>query len=87
MQVKEGHSLVRTGPYRYSRHPIYTGILFSFLGTAAFLDRWLEFPGFALVAIGFAQKLKREEGFMEQEFGDAYQNYRAKVRMLIPFIW
>jgi protein-S-isoprenylcysteine O-methyltransferase Ste14 len=38
--VKEGHALVRTGPYRYVRHPIYTGILLAFLGMVVTMGEW-----------------------------------------------
>ena len=84
VQVKEGHALVRSGPYAVTRHPIYTGLLCAFLGLAAFLDRWLEIPGFTLVVVGFWRKLKREERFMDSEFGGQYAQYRRQVGMLVP---
>jgi len=84
--VKERHELVRSGPYRLARHPIYTGLLTGFLGTAVFRG---DAQGFIAVAIALAalwHKLRVEERFMEETFGDAYRDYRAKVKALIPFV-
>jgi protein-S-isoprenylcysteine O-methyltransferase Ste14 len=87
VQLKQDHQLVRSGPYRLTRHPIYTGLLLAFAALAAFLDRWLELPGFALIVVGFRMKLAREERFLEQAFGDEYTTYRRQVGMLVPFLW
>ena len=40
MVVKEDHALIRTGPYRHVRHPIYTGILLAMLGMAVAIGEW-----------------------------------------------
>lgn len=40
VEIKEDHALIRSGPYRYVRHPIYSGILLALLGSAIALDRW-----------------------------------------------
>lgn len=84
--VKQGHELVRTGPYRLVRHPIYTGLLLALIGTA--LARG-DIQGFAAVAIAgaaFWQKLRIEERWMQETFGDAYARYRAEVPALVPFV-
>ena len=84
--VKEDHELVRSGPYRWVRHPIYTGILIGFVGTAIARGEW---RGVLAVAIAFAalwRKLKLEERWMIETFGDAYLRYRREVKALIPFL-
>jgi protein-S-isoprenylcysteine O-methyltransferase Ste14 len=43
--------------------------------------------GFALAAIGFVLKLRQEERFMTGRFGDAYRDYKARVRALVPGVW
>jgi protein-S-isoprenylcysteine O-methyltransferase Ste14 len=84
--LKQDHELVRGGPYRYARHPIYTGLLIAFLGSAIARGEW---RGILAVLIAFAalwRKLKLEERWMIETFGDAYVRYRAEVRALIPFV-
>ncbi|MGH8128123.1 MAG: methyltransferase family protein [Gammaproteobacteria bacterium] len=84
--VKQGHELIRNGPYRWVRHPIYTGLIFGFVGTALALDEW---RGWLAVAITFAalwRKLRLEERWMSEQFGDQYIEYRKHTAALIPFI-
>ncbi len=87
VQLKEDHSLIRSGPYRYSRHPIYTGLLLGFIGLGLFFDNLIQIPAIALVVIGFRMKIAREEAFMGDAFGSTYDDYKRHARMLIPYIW
>ncbi|MHB1206814.1 MAG: methyltransferase family protein [Rhodospirillaceae bacterium] len=82
--VKEGHELIRSGPYKYVRHPIYTGILIAILGSVVLADRWVAFLGLALMTASFVVKLRIEERFMADQFGDAYQLYKKEVAALVP---
>lgn len=84
--VKEGHELVRSGPYRFVRHPIYTGLLLAFLGSAIARGEWRGLVAVAIVFVAFWTKLKREERWMIETFGDAYLRYRDEVAALIPFV-
>jgi len=84
--LKQGHELIQTGPYRFARHPIYTGILMMCFGTAlagARLHCWL---GFLLQCAGLWIKLTKEDSLMLRHFPDAYPAYRARVKAIIPFI-
>ena len=83
---KQNHELIKTGPYRFVRHPIYTGLLLMSLGTALDLARvrfWLALP---LWFIGFWIKLKQEEKVMLQHFPDAYPIYKKQAKALVPFV-
>jgi protein-S-isoprenylcysteine O-methyltransferase Ste14 len=84
--VKTGHELIRSGPYAYVRHPIYSGLLLALLGTALAVGQWRALLGLALIAAGLLRKLMIEERFMSEQFGDAYARYRAEVPALIPFV-
>jgi len=83
--VKQGHELIRTGPYAYVRHPIYTGGLTAVLGTAVASGTVRAFIGFAVIAIALIRKLRIEERFMAETFPGTYETYRARVPALIPF--
>lgn len=83
---KQGHELVTTGPYRFVRHPIYTGLLVMCLGTAVEFSSvrfWLALP---VWFIGFWIKLKQEERLMLRHFPDEYTAYQKQAKALVPFI-
>jgi protein-S-isoprenylcysteine O-methyltransferase Ste14 len=82
--LKEGHELIRSGPYRRIRHPIYTGILLAFLGTAIGLGRVAGLIGFAILWASFWVKARREESFLAQEFGAAFDAHRSRTGMFLP---
>ena len=83
--VKEGHELIRSGPYRYVRHPIYTGILTGALGTAIASGTLRAALGLAVMAAAFIVKLRAEERFMRETFPGQYQKYCEEVPALVPF--
>ena len=85
--LKECHRLIRTGPYALVRHPIYTGILSAFLGTAVALGEVRGFVAFVLLTVLHLFKSRKEERFMEQEFGEEYVQYRKEVPALVPFVF
>jgi protein-S-isoprenylcysteine O-methyltransferase Ste14 len=84
--VKQDHELVRSGPYRWVRHPIYTGLLIAFVGTAISRGEWRGVLAVLIVFAALWRKLKLEERWMIETFGDAYLRYRDEVRALIPFV-
>ena len=85
--LKEDHALIQRGPYGMVRHPIYTGILAALMGSA--LERGLRSSLIALplCGLGFWLKIKTEEQFMVQRFGEAYVQYKQKVKALVPFLF
>ncbi len=83
---KEGHELIESGPYRFVRHPIYTGLLAMVLGTAIDLASLYGFVGFVLTTALLWGKLRREEQLMSAHFPEAYAAYRRRTRALIPFL-
>lgn len=85
--VKAGHELIISGPYRYVRHPIYSGLLFSLTGTALYLREVRGFVGVLLATVGWKLKSLAEEKIMTEQFGPAYTGYKQRVKALIPLIW
>jgi protein-S-isoprenylcysteine O-methyltransferase Ste14 len=84
--VKENHDLVTTGPYGLTRHPIYTGILLAFVGTAIVVGQYRAILCLVLLAASFWYKLGIEERLMRETFGQAYDAYALRVKALVPFI-
>jgi protein-S-isoprenylcysteine O-methyltransferase Ste14 len=84
--VKEDHTLVTTGPYAHVRHPIYSGILLAFLGTALATGEWRGFLALALVLVALIIKIRIEEERMRETFPD-YEVYRRGTAALVPFIF
>jgi protein-S-isoprenylcysteine O-methyltransferase Ste14 len=84
--LKQGHELIRSGPYALVRHPIYTGLLLALFGTALVVDRWRALIALVILIAGLLYKMRVEERFMAEQFGDAYGRYRAEVPALIPFL-
>ena len=86
MAEKVDPDLVTTGPYRYVRHPIYSGIILAMIGTAmAMSPSWVV----AVVVLGgyFIHSARVEERNMERLFPDAYPTYKRSTKMLIPFVY
>jgi protein-S-isoprenylcysteine O-methyltransferase len=85
--IKQDHTLVRSGPYRLVRHPIYTGILLALLGTAIYMGEIRALIGTVAALIAFKVKSLLEETFMTEQFGAEYTKYKQQVKALIPFVW
>jgi protein-S-isoprenylcysteine O-methyltransferase Ste14 len=84
--LKEDHELITSGPYALVRHPIYTGLLLAFVGSAMAIGEWRAALAFALASLALWRKLRLEERLMHQQFGEAYQAYCRRVPALIPFL-
>lgn len=82
--IKEGHRLIRTGPYRRIRHPIYAGILLGALGTALAIGELRSALALGLIALACGWKMRTEETWLGQEFGAEYEEYRRASGALIP---
>ncbi|MDB5985868.1 MAG: hypothetical protein JWR16_921 [Nevskia sp.] len=84
--IKVDHELIIGGPYAYVRHPIYSGLLLGFVGTAIARGEWSGVLAVALTTLAFWWKLRLEERGMRSQFGEAYQLYSQRVAALIPFV-
>lgn len=84
--LKRDHELIVVGPYRWVRHPIYTGILLALVGTALAVGEWRALLGVAIAAAAFWRKLTIEEAVMRRQFGEAYARYAKRTPALVPFL-
>jgi protein-S-isoprenylcysteine O-methyltransferase Ste14 len=82
--VKEEHQLRTSGPYRVTRHPIYTGLLAMLLGTGLLIGDGRVLVAFPIYVVLVEIKLHIEERLMLAEFPDDYPRYRRQVPQLVP---
>lgn len=86
MSQKDDPELVRTGPYRRIRHPIYSGLILAMIGTTIAVSLyWLV----AVLLLGayFVYSAFIEERYMTSLFPDTYPQYKRSTKMLVPFIF
>jgi protein-S-isoprenylcysteine O-methyltransferase len=85
--VRPDHRVVQSGPYRFVRHPSYTGLLIAFLGMGVFLGNWLSILGLLIpVSFGMLNRVKKEEQALREFLGSTYQDYCKRTRRFIPGI-
>lgn len=76
--------LITSGPYQYVRHPIYTGLIAMWIGTALVFPPTV-IPGAAIIVYSLFSAF-HEERDMEQRFPEAYPEYKKRSKMLLPFL-
>lgn len=83
--IRENHMLVRSGPYRLVRHPMYSSYLLLFMGTFLVSGNWVVGScGTAIIATLMTVRLAREEALLVEKFGAEYEEYRSTTGMFIP---
>ena len=82
--LKKDHELITIGLYHYVRHPIYTGLLISLLGTLMLQGEVRAFLGFVLALFALYRKAKREERFLSEEFGEGFAEHAKQTGMFLP---
>jgi protein-S-isoprenylcysteine O-methyltransferase Ste14 len=82
---KEDPELVTSGPYRFIRHPIYTGVLLAMLGSAIAQNLFWLAP-LAIFGAYFIYSARAEEKIMLEAFPQQYSAYMRRTKMLVPFV-
>lgn len=85
--IKVGHELVRSGPYRFVRHPIYTALLGMYAGSALVSGEWHALLGFVIAALAYWRKLRIEEANLALAFGANWADYCGSTRALFPWLF
>jgi protein-S-isoprenylcysteine O-methyltransferase Ste14 len=85
--LKEDHELIRTGPYAFFRHPIYSGIDLAALGGALAIDQWRCVVGVSLIVLGYWIKARKEESMLAGQFGQTFQEHCRHTGFLLPKVW
>lgn len=82
--MKPAKSLQEGGIYKFTRNPMYFGLILLYLGFACFYGNWWHLILLPLLVLIMQEYvIKREERYLEREFGDTYKAYRGKVRRWI----
>jgi len=84
ISIKVDHQLIRSGPYKLLRHPIYTGLLTMYVGTAIVTGERLAMIGLAMAFFAYWRKIRLEEANLNVAFGSDYDAYRRETWALVP---
>jgi protein-S-isoprenylcysteine O-methyltransferase Ste14 len=86
--VGSEHELIRSGPYRWVRHPIYTSMLCVILGTGVIIASLPMFlVSILLFVIGTEIRVGIEDGLLASRFGEEFRDYRRSTSRYIPLLW
>jgi protein-S-isoprenylcysteine O-methyltransferase len=86
--IAADHRVIDSGPYRWVRHPSYSGALLACLGYGIVLGSWLSLLMVTLpIAAMLMRRIAVEEAALSAALGEAYRRYAARTRRLIPFVW
>ena len=86
--ILNGHTLVEAGPYRYIRHPSYTGALVSLIGLGLALGNWGALVvAVSSLSIAYVYRIRVEEAALVKGLGDPYIQYRRRTWRLLPFLF
>jgi protein-S-isoprenylcysteine O-methyltransferase Ste14 len=85
--IRKDHRLITHGIYRFSRNPIYLGVLIVFIGLPVYAASLYGLLMVVLLIPILLNRIRLEERLLAEAFRDAYQKYRNRTRKLIPFIY
>lgn len=84
----ENHKIIATGLYKFIRHPGYLGQLIIFMGISISISNWLSILLMMIpVCLGYLYRIKVEEKFMTDQFGNDYKDYQERTKKIIPMIY
>ncbi len=86
VQTTSDQQVVESGPYRFVRHPSYTGGLMTVLGVLLMSTNWVTLACFLIALPGFAYRIYVEEHALTSALGDPYRAYMRRSKRLVPFL-
>jgi protein-S-isoprenylcysteine O-methyltransferase Ste14 len=86
VSTRPGQEVIQVGPYRWVRHPSYTGGLITLLGVLVCCVNWASLPALTVALGGYAYRIRIEERVLASDLGPAYQDYMRRTKRLIPFV-
>jgi protein-S-isoprenylcysteine O-methyltransferase len=86
--IETDHELVEGGPFRWVRHPSYTGVLLAFLGWALTLRNWAAIAVVLVpIFVAFVRRMNVEEEALRGALGERYEQYMKRTHRLAPFMY
>jgi protein-S-isoprenylcysteine O-methyltransferase len=86
--VYEDHQVVRSGPFRFIRHPAYCGAWLLFVATMLFLHAWVgAVLSLVFQLFAYVRRIRYEEAMMIERLGESYKAYTREVNALVPLLW
>lgn len=86
--VYEDHQVIRSGPFRFIRHPAYCGALILFVSTLVFLHAWVgALLSLVFQLLAYVRRIRYEEAMMIDRLGESYKAYTREVNALVPLLW
>jgi len=87
VEVASDHRVVDNGPYRWVRHPSYTGALLTLFGLGLALQSWGAILAIAVIfGIAYGYRMRVEEKALVKQLGNDYLAYMRRTKRLLPFI-
>jgi protein-S-isoprenylcysteine O-methyltransferase Ste14 len=88
VMVETGQSVIRSGPYRWLRHPSYTGTLVTTFGLALAFGSWVgALLALTIATLGHLPRIRVEEAELRDGLGEAYDEYASSTNRLVPHVW
>jgi len=88
VELERNHKVVRRGPFRYIRHPSYSGMILFCIGYGLVAQNWLSLIAAVLFpTISLLYRIKIEEAALVQGIGAEYEEYQKETKRLVPMIW
>ena len=88
LTIIDGHTLYKSGLYKYIRHPSYLGATISFVGVGLYFSNMISFCIIvSSIVIGYIHRIRNEEKMLINHFGKEYVDYQNETKILIPFVW
>jgi len=85
--IREDHQLVTHGIYRFTRHPVYLGVIIAIIGIPVFISSLYGLLIILALIPIFLNRIRMEEKMLTDEFGDTYRTYKETTSKLVPFIY
>ena len=83
----KSNSLVKSGPYKWIRNPMYTAVILFYLPIVVHNSNWMNVFVFLVLIVTLIVKIFSEELFLEERFGEHYIDYKKETKRLIPFFF
>ena len=86
VMTRPDQTVIESGPYRFIRHPSYSGSLMTVLGVLLCSTNWLSMACFVLAVPGFLYRIRVEERALIDALGESYRAYMGRTKRLVPFV-